>query len=62
MKLKKFILSIESDIADIQAGKEIHKPRKVWVNIEARKKRIVAAYVPGQYIPYLQNVADSLIL
>ena len=48
--LKQFHKSIEADYADIRAGKEIHKPRNVWVAVENRKKRIVEAYTPGNNI------------
>ena len=60
--LKQFHKSIEADYADIRAGKEIHKPRNVWVAVENRKKRIFEAYTPGNYIEFLENMAGSLIL
>lgn len=60
--LQKFHQSVLADIVDINQGKEIHPPRKVWQNAEARKKRVVTAFDHRQYIQFLENVADTLIL
>uniref|UniRef100_A0A914CN65 Uncharacterized protein n=1 Tax=Acrobeloides nanus TaxID=290746 RepID=A0A914CN65_9BILA len=40
----------------------IHKPRQVWFKAEQRKREVVRAYTPGDYIAFLKNVADTLIL
>jgi hypothetical protein len=62
MVLKEFHKSVEADIIDVQQGKEIHKPRQVWFKAEQRKREVVRAYTPGDYIAFLKNVADTLIL
>jgi hypothetical protein len=60
--LKEFHKSVEADIIDVQQGKEIHKPRQVWFKAEQRKREVVRAYTQGDYIAFLKNVADTLIL
>uniref|UniRef100_A0A914E9P2 Uncharacterized protein n=1 Tax=Acrobeloides nanus TaxID=290746 RepID=A0A914E9P2_9BILA len=62
MVLKEVHKSVEADINDVQQGKEINKPRQVWFKAEQRKREVVHAYTPADYIALLKNVADTLIL
>uniref|UniRef100_A0A914EH73 Uncharacterized protein n=1 Tax=Acrobeloides nanus TaxID=290746 RepID=A0A914EH73_9BILA len=62
MVLKEFHKFVAADIINVQQGKEIHKFRQVWLKAKQRKREIVHAYTPGDYIAFLKNVTDTLTL
>uniref|UniRef100_A0A914DF60 Transposase n=1 Tax=Acrobeloides nanus TaxID=290746 RepID=A0A914DF60_9BILA len=59
--LKKFHESIEADLFDLNAKKDIHKPRPVWEHIEARKRHIVQRYDRAKWQQFLESMADTML-
>uniref|UniRef100_A0A914E583 MULE transposase domain-containing protein n=1 Tax=Acrobeloides nanus TaxID=290746 RepID=A0A914E583_9BILA len=59
--LKKFHESIEADLFDLNAGKDIHKPRPVWEHVEARKRHIVQRYDRAKWQQFLESMADTML-